>query len=76
MKLGLTSGSAAAIAAAAGPGLAAELTQANPQGINHGDVIVSSAHDLTNIKKIYHGPLLPWYSKRSGKPPEDVSIFF
>lgn len=76
-NLGLTSRGAAAIAAAAGPNLATELTTYNPNGVKHGDIVVTAGHDLANVKEIYHGALLPWYSKRSGgtKPPEDASIF-
>lgn len=76
-NLGLTSRGAAAIAAAAGPNLATELTTNNPNGVKHGDIVVTGGHDLSNVKEIYHGALLPWYSKRAGgtKPPEDASIF-
>lgn len=73
-NLGLTSRGTAAIVAAAGPNLATELTTKNPNGVKHGDIVVTAGHDLANIKEIYHGAFLPWYSRRSGgtKPPEDV----
>lgn len=75
-KLGLTSGSAGAIAAAAGPGLGSELTTSNPNGLKYGELVVTAGHDIANVKEIYHGALLPWYSKRAGgtKPPDDASI--
>lgn len=73
-KLGLTSGSAGAISAAAGPGLASELTTSNPNGLKYGELVVTAGHDIANVKEIYHGALLPWYSKRAGgtKPPDDI----
>lgn len=72
--LGMTSGTAAAVSAAAGSGMTNEIAQDYPNGITYDDVAVTSGHNLTTVKKIYHGALLPWYSKRSGstKLPDEV----
>ncbi|XP_061184932.1 protein mono-ADP-ribosyltransferase PARP15-like [Saccostrea echinata] len=72
-NLEMTQGAAAAILAAAGHGLETELSQNYPNGINHGDIAVSDGHNL-KCDKVYHGVLLPWYSKRSeySKLPHEV----
>ncbi|XP_061184934.1 uncharacterized protein LOC133192948 [Saccostrea echinata] len=72
--LGMTAGTAAALATAAGVGMTNELTQNYPKGIQHGDIAVTTGHEMTSVKEIYHGALLPWYSKRSGstKPPAEI----
>ncbi|XP_062602530.1 protein mono-ADP-ribosyltransferase PARP15-like isoform X2 [Saccostrea cucullata] len=71
--LAMTSGTSAAIGSAAGPWLSQELAQNYPQGINHGDIAVSKGHNLSS-NEVYHGTLLPWYSKRSGstKLPDEL----
>ena len=68
----MSSGVAAAISAAAGPGLSEELEQNFPMGIKEGDIAATQGHDL-QCNEVYNGYLSPWYSRRStGAQPPDL----
>ncbi|XP_062602537.1 protein mono-ADP-ribosyltransferase PARP15-like isoform X1 [Saccostrea cucullata] len=60
----MTQGAAAAILEKAGNRLQDELTKNYPSEIKHGEIAVTNGYAL-KCKKVYHGVLLPWYSKRS-----------
>lgn len=70
----MSSGTAAAIQAAAGPGLLRELEQNYPRGIKEGQIAVAKGFNL-RCKEVFNGTLSPWYSKRSSnvKLPEEAS---
>ena len=70
-------GAAAALVSAAGPNLVQELRQKNSsKTIPFGTVLVTKGHNL-NCAEVFHGALLPWYSKGSGttNQPDIVSIY-
>uniref|UniRef100_K1RLU6 Acid ceramidase n=1 Tax=Magallana gigas TaxID=29159 RepID=K1RLU6_MAGGI len=62
--LAMTSGSCSAIVAAAGPNLAKELLQ-NNTSLPYGKVAVTKGYNL-KCAEVFHGALLPWYSKGAG----------
>lgn len=70
----MSSGTAAAIQAAAGPGLLRELEQNYPLGIKEGQIAVGKGYNL-KCNEVFNGTLSPWYSKRSSnvKLPEEAS---
>lgn len=70
----MSSGTAAAIQAAAGPRLLSELAHNYPRGIKEGQIAVAKGYNL-KCNKVFNGTLSPWYSKRSSnvKLPEEAS---